>query len=78
MNEDAVPIVYPFLTGNGQSLKKKLIENKIYIASYCVNVQDWTEKSSFEYNLVENLLALPVDQRYDRDPVLLILDLIHK
>lgn len=73
---NTVPMVYPYLIKNGAELKRKLIANKIYIASYWANVQDWTEANSFEYNLVENLLALPVDQRYDVEEMKKIIDII--
>lgn len=73
---NAVPMVYPYLIKNGAELRRKLIANKIYIASYWANVQDWTKKNSFEYNLVENLLALPVDQRYDIDEMKKIINMI--
>lgn len=64
LNEAAVPLVYPYLISNGKKLKRKLIENKIFVATYWPNVIDWADKGSQEYNLAENLLALPIDQRY--------------
>jgi len=61
----AAPMVYPFLIENGASLKKELIANKIFVASYWPNVLDWAKADSFEHNLAKNMIAVPVDQRYN-------------
>lgn len=63
---DSVPMVYPYLV-KMNSLKQKLIENKIYVATYWPNVLDWCNKTDCEYQLTEQLLALPVDQRYTKE-----------
>jgi len=59
------PMAYPFLVDNGEELRNNLIENKIFIPTYWPNVIAWTKKNSFEYYLTKNLIAIPVDQRYD-------------
>lgn len=59
-----VPMVYPYLT-NDIALKQKLIANKIFVATYWPNVMDWTKEEDLEYKLTNNLLPLPIDQRYD-------------
>lgn len=59
-----IPMVYPLLIDGGSSLKKKLIDNRIFVATYWPNVKNWVDKTSFEYYLANNLVALPVDQRY--------------
>ena len=68
-----VPMVYPFLVENGKLLKQKLISNKIYVASYWPNVLEWSETTSHEYNIVSNLIALPIDQRYGTSEMSLII-----
>ena len=65
LNNDDVPMVYPCLLPK-KGLREKLIENKIYVARYWPNVIDWVSKSDFEYNLVMQLIPLPIDQRYDK------------
>lgn len=62
--EEAVPMVYPFLS-LGKGLRDKLIENKIFVARYWPNVLDWCRPSDWEYQLAENMVCLPIDQRYD-------------
>lgn len=63
LSADAVPMVYPFLTTD-QQLRQRLIDNKVYIATYWPNVLDWINTDSTEYTLTTQLLPLPIDQRY--------------
>lgn len=60
---EAVPMVYPFLSSDA-GLRKKLIDRKIFVATYWPNVFDWCGPQQWEYRLAENLLPLPIDQRY--------------
>ncbi|MFO8055376.1 MAG: hypothetical protein R6U19_09485 [Bacteroidales bacterium] len=69
VNEDMVPMVYPFLRSNGNALKKKFIESNIFVATYWPNVLKWCSDSSKEYHLALNLLNIPVDQRYDSEHI---------
>lgn len=63
LDDDAVPMVYPFLSPlNG--LRDKLVEHKVYVARYWPNVLEWTTKDDIEYILASQMLPLPVDQRY--------------
>ncbi len=57
--------MYPLLIRDGKDLKKKLIENKIYVPTLWGEVFDVSGKGSVEWNLAENIVPLPVDQRYD-------------
>ncbi len=63
LTENVVPMVYPFLSKKGSELKKTLIDNKIYVATYWSNVKTWINKDSIEYDYTENIIPLPVDQR---------------
>ncbi len=65
LDDFSVPMVYPLLVKNGKKIKEKLIKNKIFIPTYWPNVKKICSKDSLEYFLSDNLLALPVDQRYD-------------
>ena len=70
------PMVYPFLKKGNKRNKKHLIKNKIYIATYWPNVYEWTLKNSWEYYLTENLIPLPIDQRYSISDMKLILKML--
>ena len=63
LDEDAVPMVYPYLTKNGK-LKQKLIDERIYVATYWPNVLEWSKDMNLECVLVRNTCFLPIDQRY--------------
>ena len=61
------PYAYPFLVRNGADIRKKLIENKIYIPLLWPEVLDNVKEATLEYEYANNILPLPVDQRYDEN-----------
>ena len=67
-----VPMVYPYLIMD-KNLKQKLIKNKIYIATYW----DKQEENSQEYIFRENLISLPMDQRYSVEDLKKIIEVIN-
>ncbi len=72
----ACPMVYPFYVSN-DSIKKRLIENKIFIATYWPNVLEWTKNNKIENILANRILPLPIDQRYGAVEMERILDIIN-
>lgn len=58
------PFMYPFLIEGGAAIRKKLQQEKIYVATLWPNVLELPKDSAARY-LAENILPLPVDQRYD-------------
>ena len=58
-----IPMVYPYMTDN-ESLRKILIDHKIFVATYWPNVFDWCNESDLEHELAKKILPLPIDQRY--------------
>lgn len=77
LEKNAVPMVYPLLIENGLEEKKRLIENKIFIATYWPNISKWCSTNNFEYYLMENLLPLSIDQRYDKNVMQTIANLLY-
>lgn len=77
LENNYVPMVYPFLTKK-HGLKEKLIRNKIYVATYWPNVLNWVKEDSFENKLTNNLVHLPIDQRYGHEEMLKIFSLINE
>ena len=65
LKEHDAPYAYPFYCKNGLKLKKRLAEEKIYVATLWPNVLclDGTQEKDF----AENILPLPCDQRYDSE-----------
>lgn len=62
----AVPMLYPLLIENGEKTKKYLIQHKIYVPTYWPEVDILVSGDSVEYDLVKNLVCLPIDQRYSK------------
>lgn len=62
-NGGSCPMVYPYKTDD-LTLRKKLIANKVYVATYWPNVFDWVGKGEIEYDLATTIIPLPIDQRY--------------
>lgn len=56
---------YPLLLENGVMIRKRLIENKIYIPVLWPNVMKDSQEFTYEEYLAKNILPLPCDQRYD-------------
>lgn len=65
-NKEAVPLVYPFLS-DIPGLRQYLISQNIFVPQYWPNVLNWAEKGCFEWNLTNDLLCLPIDQRVTFD-----------
>lgn len=75
ISQDAVPMIYPFYT-DYPDLRKKLTENRVYVATYWPNVFEWCERDCLEYKLSGHLLPLPVDQRYGKEDMQYIAEII--
>lgn len=77
LNEEDVPMVYPYLTRE-ENLKKNLISEKIFVATYWPNVYEWCKKDELEYILAECTAYIPIDQRYGQEEMKRIIDTIKK
>jgi hypothetical protein len=71
-----VPMLFPYATEAGQELRKHLIENKIFVAKYWQNVDEWAGQDSVETWMANHILPLPIDQRYDEEDMNRIIELI--
>jgi hypothetical protein len=77
IGSEFVPMCYPYLTDRGSILKKNLIENKVYAGTYWPNVSKWLQsKNTFEVYLQNNLIPIPIDQRYDQYSMNRIINLV--
>jgi len=70
------PMVYPFRTTN-TTIRKRLIDNNIFVATYWPNVFNWLTENEMEYKLSREIIPLPVDQRYNENDLNFILQIIH-
>ena len=58
------PMIYPLLN-SASNLKEKLIQKKIFVATYWNDVKNRVNNDSFEFRLANCLISLPIDQRYN-------------
>jgi len=56
--------MYPLMLDNAVELRKKLIQQKIYVPFLWPNVVDELPQDWWEWKLANNVLPLPCDQRY--------------
>ena len=76
MDYGTVPLVYPYFVENGVQLRQYLIDNQVFCARYWPNVLEWCKPDTQEYRFAENLVCLPLDQRYGPADMEQILHLI--
>lgn len=77
VNHAQTPFVYPFLTDD-PGLRAHLLNNRVYVSQYWPNVLSWVEKDSFEFKLAANSVHIPIDERYGREEMLKIIQLVKK
>lgn len=73
-----VPMVYPYLIEDATGLRKALIDNRVFVASYWPNVFTWAQDGDLELSLARNIIPIPIDQRYDGADMERIIELIHE
>lgn len=61
------PFMYPLYIEGGDSIRKELQKEKIYIPTLWPAVFKLCRKDEPEYDMAKNILPLPVDQRYNQE-----------
>ena len=71
----ACPMVYPFMMAVDRNLWKELIDNKVFVAKYWPNVE---QKDGFEveFNMANSVIPIPCDQRYGKEEMDRIINII--
>ena len=69
------PLVYPFMMDTARDLRNKFIKNKVFVAKYWPNVD---RKGCFEieYGMATSIIPLPMDQRYGKEEMDRIIDMV--
>ena len=62
------PYAYPFYCENGNSVRKKLIEAKIFVPTLWPNALECEDELARRY--AKNILPLPCDQRYNKEDMI--------
>lgn len=81
MLELSVPngaFMYPLYIKDGAKIRNKCRENKIYIPILWPDVFETCDDSMLEYDMAENILPIPIDQRYDRNDMKYIVEVIER
>ena len=65
LNHTIGAYMYPFFIKNGSEIRKRLQKDKIYIPILWPHVFNICTEDKLEYQMANNILPLPVDQRYD-------------
>lgn len=73
-----VPMIFPYESAEGQQLRQHLIANKVFVAKYWPNVDEWTEEDTAERWMANHVLPLPIDQRYNNEDMNRIIEIINK
>jgi len=77
VSNNIVPMVYPFWI-KGVRLHEEFIKKKVFIATYWPNVLKDNKSSENETQFANELLPLPIDQRYSIDEMKFIVSIIRK
>lgn len=70
--------MYPFYHQRGAEIRKELQKKKIYIPMLWPDVFELCEEVSMEYDMAQNIVPIPVDQRYNEEDMLYIVEEIEK
>lgn len=77
----SIPIgsyMYPLLLRNGMVIRRALQEEKIYIPTLWPNVLEECLSDSLEYRLAADILPIPVDQRYGKEDMKYLVEVIKR
>ena len=58
--------MYPLYINNGAEIRKELQKEKIFIPTLWPSVFEVCDENELEYDMANNILPLPIDQRYTR------------
>ena len=77
VNNNIGPYMYPLLIENGEKIRKKLQENKIYISKLWPEFKKIENISAeLERSLANNILPIPCDQRYNIEDMEIIIKIL--
>lgn len=72
----AGPLTYPLLIDSGAQLKAYLIKNKIFVPTFWPELYNLSSDFKMEKRLTENIVFLPIDQRYSFSDMMIIINKI--
>lgn len=72
------PYMYPLYVEHGAEIRKKLQTDKIFVPILWPDVINKCGKDTYEYDMAENILPLPVDQRYGIEDMRYVADKVEE
>lgn len=70
--------MYPLYIENGSTIRKKLQQEKIYIPILWPSVFEICQENELEYDMANNVLPLPIDQRYREEDMRYMISMLRK
>lgn len=70
--------MYPLFIDNADVIRKELQKKKIYIPTLWPDAFEWCSENEIEHKFVQNILPLPIDQRYSTEDMKYIVEEIRK
>lgn len=77
LSDDDVPLTYPLLI-EAEGMREYLISHKIYIPKYWPNIDEYAPHESNAMYMSDNLISIPLDQRYDINDMQRIIHILEK
>ncbi|MBR7038512.1 MAG: hypothetical protein IKI21_04620 [Oscillospiraceae bacterium] len=69
-DDDVTPMVYPLLLPvDGGAMRRRLVSQRIYVPQWWRAVLEEGQANAWEAHLSEDLIPLPIDQRYDEEDI---------
>lgn len=72
----AVPLCYPYRTTDTR-LRQKLIDARVYVPRYWPDIPSVLQDNGLTQRLVDEIIPLPIDQRYGLEDMQRILEVLH-
>lgn len=66
--------MYPLMIDNADEVRKNLISKKVFVPTLWQNVFDIENKKSYDYKFTEQIVPIPIDQRYGQEEMKFIAD----
>lgn len=67
---------YPLWLKNGAMIRRELISRKVFVPLLWPNVLEDVSSSALEYDFADNIIPIPCDQRYGKEEMKYICDLV--
>ena len=71
------PMVYPYCSDDA-GLRKRLIDNKVFVATYWPNVLEWCDEDKLEHSLARFVMPIAIDQRYTKEDLSFVINIIKR